>query len=380
MKRSIKLILGLVLVFAFTFAIPAMGQAQDCDILGMQSSGAEFCIEMPPEGNWNGALVIFAHGYVSAEEPIGIPWSQLYLGSDYMPDLVNQLGFAFATTSYSVNGLAVKEGIADVVDLVSIFKSLVPTPFSVPVFLVGASEGGLITTLAIENHPDVFTGGLAMCGPIGSFTGQVNYWGDFRVVFDYFMDTPDFDILPGNADSIPAVLMNKWDTKFVPLIYETLAVNPLNTQQLMNVTGAPFDLVFPNPTIGLSTEGILWYNVFATEDAIAKLGGRPFDNFDTVYAGSFDDGALNEGVKRFKAQPAALEEIANYYETSGVLQRRLVTMHTTDDPIVPYFHQELYEDKVSGNQLFSPIMITRYGHCNFTAAEVLNAFSVLVSP
>ncbi len=388
MKRSIKLILGLVLVFAFTSALPAMGQVPACGMSGTQSSGAEFCIEMPPEGTWNGALVIFAHGYVSAAEPIGIPWNQLYLpdgagGTVYMPDLVNGLGFAFATTSYSVNGLAVKEGVADIVDLASIFQSNISSPSPIPVFLVGASEGSLITTLAIENHPQVFTGGLAMCGPIGSFTGQINYWGDFRVVFDYFMDTPDFDILPGNADSIPAVLMNKWDTKFVPLILNTLAANPFKTQQLMNVTGAPFDPSFLDLTIGLSTEGILWYNVFATEDAIGKLGGRPFENFNTVYAGSFDDDALNAGVKRFKAQAAALEEIANYYETSGVLLRPLVTMHTTGDPIVPYWHQQQYWDKVLAQNPFYPVKsftIDRYGHCSFTAGEVLSAFSALVTP
>jgi len=376
---------GLLLVLAFTATIPAGAQVNSCDFSGMQDSGAEFCIEMPPEGQWNGALVIFAHGYVSVDEPIGIPWDQLYIRDNdefiYVPDLINQMGFAFATTSYSVNGLAVKEGIADVVDLVSVFGGYVEPPFPLAVYLVGASEGGLITTLALERHPEIFTGGLAMCGPIGSFTGQINYWGDFRVVFDYFMDTPELNVLPGNAASIPAVLMKQWDTEFVPRVGGVLQADMLKTQQLFSVTSAPFDLLNPM-TMGESTLGILWYNVFATEDAIDKLGGRPFDNFDRAYEGSFDDDLLNARVKRFKAQPAALEEIANNYETTGKLTRPLVTMHTTGDPIVPAWHQQLYWDKVHAQNLGylgTSLMIEGYGHCAFSPDDVLTAFSLLVS-
>ena len=100
------------------------------------------------------------------------------------PDAANSLGYAFATTSYSVNGLAIKQGLPDLVDLVNIFRTQHPTLKRV--VLVGVSEGGLITTLATEQYPTVFNGGVAACGPIGDFRGQINYVGDFRVVFDYF--------------------------------------------------------------------------------------------------------------------------------------------------------------------------------------------------
>lgn len=115
------------------------------------------------------------------------------------------------------------------------------------------------------------------------------------------------------------------------------------------VTGAS---IYSEPaTFGLTTLGILWYNVFATNDAIDKLGGRPFDNFDRVYSDPLNpalDALINAGVKRFKEQPAALEEIANKYETTGNLMRPMVTIHTTGDPIVPVCHQGLYSGKVPG--------------------------------
>ena len=386
MSRCIKAVLALMLLIAFAPVVPSSAQAVDtCPIQGTQSSGAKYCIAMLPVNLWNGDLVIFAHGYVSVTEPLAIPWSQMTFsdgkgGVITMPALVNSLGYAFATTSYSVNGLAVKEGLADVLDLINVFEQVTgSTPDHI--YLIGASEGGLVTTLAIERHPEAFTGGLAMCGPIGSFVGQVDYWGDFRVVFDYFMDTPDLNVLPGTAVNIPQSLMDKWDSVYVPRIGNVLAANLPNTTQLFSVTQAAFDAADPL-TIGETTLGILWYNVFATNDAIAKLGGQPFDNRDRLYSGSSDDAMLNAGVKRFKAKPDALQEIALNYETSGDLLRPLVTLHTTGDPIVPFWHEGLYTTKVLNHNPASPylaIKVPAYGHCSFALSDTLSAFATLVA-
>jgi pimeloyl-ACP methyl ester carboxylesterase len=387
MSRWIRTVLVVLLVLGISPALQVQAQTDPgCLYSGEYSNGALYCITMPPPapyGTWNGDLVIFAHGYVAVNEPLAIPWSQMSFSDGQgnvitMPFLVNSMGYAFATTSYSENGLAVQQGIADILDLITVFDDLVGTPNHI--YLVGASEGGLVTTLAIERHPESFTGGLATCGPIGDFQGQVNYWGDFRAVFDYFMDTPTFDVLPGNAANIPASLMKKWDSVYVPRVTGVLAANPLGTQQLLAVTGAPFNPLDLN-TIGETTLGVLWYNVFATNDATDKLGGRPFDNFDRVYSGSLNDTLLNAGVKRYKAQPAALAEIAANYETTGYLQRPLVTMHTTGDPIVPIWHQDIYRGKVSSVNPFSPYLamdIQRYGHCAFTIPEILTGFGNLV--
>ena len=383
---------GLVIIFLLSVApiIPAQAQSNaDCLFYGTHAKSAKYCITMPlppPYGMWNGDLVIFAHGYVGVNQPVDIPWSQMTFsdgmgGEITMPFLLNSMGYAFATTSYSENGLAIQQGINDILDLIDVFTSLVGTPARI--YLVGASEGGLITTLTLERHPESFTGGLAACGPIGSFTGQVNYWGDFRVVFDYFMDAPKFDALPGTAVNIPSSLMKKWDSVYVPRITSLLMANPLSTQQLLAVTGAPVDPSDPT-TIAATTLGILWYNVFATNDATQKLGGRPFDNLDRVYTNPLNpamDDLLNAGVQRYKAQPSALKEIAAYYETSGLLTRPLVTMHTTGDPIVPFGQQGLYTTKVLVNNPLSPyvpMVVDRYGHCSFTLSEILDGFGTVV--
>ena len=345
-----------------------------CAADGTQASGAKYRICMPAF-SWNGDLLVYAHGYVAPNEPIGIPEDQLNLGGTYIPDAANLLGYAFATTSYSVNGVAVKQGLPDLVDLVNIFRTQHPTLKRV--ILVGVSEGGLITTLATEQYPDVFNGGMAACGPIGDFRRHTNYVADFRTVFDYFFP----GLIPGSAVSIPDALIANWPTYYTTTVAPVIAApgSAISVTQLLNVTGVPYipgDAA--NIAVGISQE--LWYNVMATNDAVAKLGGQPFDNHDRAYAGSLNDTALNAGVQRYVGSPAAWAEIDARYETAGRPRVPLVTIHTTNDQTVPYWHQTLYRAKVVANNLtfrHDLIRVDRFGHCNFTLSELIVGLQLL---
>ena len=382
MSRLIRLTLIFVILLAAWPVLPAMAQTQPPNCLeGTQKSGAVYRICMPPPPlTWNGDLVVYAHGYVpDLGQPVAIPEDQLYLDGTYIPDLINSMGYGFAVTSYSANGLAVTEGVADVRNLVKVFKRTVKPRQVNHVYLVGVSEGGLVTTLAVEKYPEVFSGGLATCGPVGDLGEQINYWGDFRVVFDYFFPGALPLWTPQNV-MIPPEVMVGWETVYAPDIALQLSLNPMATQQLLNVTQAPID---PGDSTSIfeTVLGILWYNVFATNDGIAKLRGQPFDNNPRTYLGSADDMLLNSTVQRFDTDRRALNTIGSHYQTSGALEVPLITLHTTGDPIVPYWHELLYEAKVtaSGSSLlYNNIPIVRYGHCNFTVPEVLAAFQMLV--
>jgi hypothetical protein len=131
--------------------------------------GALWLICVPTSG-WNGDLVVWAHGYVAFNQPLGFYHIQSEAG--YLPDLVQQRGYAFATTSYRVNGLAVLEGIEDIRELVELFPSVAGHRPGRS-FLTGASEGGLVATLIDERLPRLFDSVLAACGPIGSFERQI---------------------------------------------------------------------------------------------------------------------------------------------------------------------------------------------------------------
>ncbi|MDO8614726.1 MAG: S28 family serine protease [Dehalococcoidia bacterium] len=339
----------------------------------MQPSGAIYRICMPD--TWNGDLMVWAHGYVDPQEPVAIPEGQLTLpDGTSLIDIATGLDFAFATTSYRYNGLVVPWGVQDVVQLVGIFERLKGPADKV--ILVGASEGGFITALAVENYPQVFDGGIAACGPVGDFRKQVDYFGDFRVVFDYFFPS----VIPaGTGPEIPQEVIDNWDSTYVPAIRAAMASDWHKVQQLIEVTGAP---VNPNDlrTIDQTVMGLLWYNVHATNDAIAKLYGNPYDNMTRVYSGSDDDTALNAGVRRFAADPIPLLAMNVYFKTTGNLDSPLVTLHTSGDPIVPSWHEALYRAKALANgSLFEHfnVPVDRYGHCNFKAGEALISLLIL---
>jgi pimeloyl-ACP methyl ester carboxylesterase len=331
--------------------------------------GALYRICFP--ANWNGDLVLYAHGYVAPQRELGIP--EDVVGGRPASSLVTGLGYAYATTSYRANGLVAPDAVADLLELVDTVEFRY-RPDPARTIVVGFSEGALVATLAAERHPDRFDGALAGCGPIGDFQAQLDYIADFRVVFDYFFP----GLIPGNALDIPESVQERWDQLYVPAIVLALAAGPHAARDLLRVTRAPAagdDL----RSIAETTIGLLWYNVFGTADAQARLGGQPYDNTARVYAGSSDDSALNAGVDRFAAEPAAVAAIGRF-NTTGNLTVPLVNLHTTGDPIVPFSQASLYTAKVARtnqSSRFTQIDIERHGHCSFEAGELLNAFAEL---
>jgi len=147
--------------------------------------------------------------------------------------------------------------------------------------------------------------------------------------------------------------------------------------QVLAVTHAPIDSRDPS-TIPATALDILWYSFRGTNDAIAKLGSPSYSNVGRSYQGSSDDAALNAGVQRFDfaADPSRLAAL----QTQARLRRPLVTIHTTGDPVVPVWHEQLYARRLPflSRLLFTPITIQRYGHDNFTEAEILAGFAILV--
>lgn len=240
--ESILLVCALLLGGLGVIRVASAHAQSSCEPDGLQAGGAVYRICMPPEGQWNGNLVLYAHGYVAFNQPIAIPEDQLTLpGGTSIPGMITGLGYGFATTSYRVNGLAVQPGISDLLDLVQIFTATHGQPGHI--YLVGPSEGGLIAALAVEQHADVFDGGVSACGPIGDFRRQINYIGDVRVLFDYFFP----GVLPGSAVSIPQEVMDNWETIYKGQVEAALRANPSVTSQLLiRVEGSPLvTTIFP---------------------------------------------------------------------------------------------------------------------------------------
>ncbi len=406
-------IIRLTIIFVMLMALIPVSTAQ-ADLLSIPNCvpfdnpanvTEVYLICLPPNfQTWTGDVIVFAHGYMDPRLPVDIPYSELVLSDGTtLPALVNSLNYAFATTSYRKTGLSVLEGVQDILGLIQFFRAHYPTN---KVFLVGASEGGLVTTLVSEQYPAAINGGLSLCGPVGDFVKQVNYWDDFRVVFDYFFPGK----LAPTAINIPAGLPDQWSTYTngsigpylnVPVevpgplqdtVKAAVYAAPATTlSQLMNVTKAPKSAMDPVNSTWFTIRDLLWYNIMSTDEGRRELHhapftgnqGNPFNNKSPYhkYTGSKNDTLLNAKVKRYTADPAALTEMKKY-QTTGKLTIPLVNMHTTLDPIVPFWHQGLYTNKVrakGSSANYSYISIGRYGHCTFYAEEMLLAFDRLLS-
>jgi pimeloyl-ACP methyl ester carboxylesterase len=364
--------LALALALALGLGAPALAHAQSpCQDGALDGQLIRICI--PPR--WNGQLVVYAHGYVAPQQSLALPIGELTIDGQFVPDMLLSLGFAFATSSYSKNGYALEQAEHDLNALVDHFNQVAPRAAH-KVFIIGASEGGIITTMLVERFPEKYTGGLALCGPIGGVPHQIKYLGDFRVVFDYFFP----DVFPFGAVDVPPTAFRNWGT-FVQAITGAIRSNPDAANQLFNVTRAARDPHDPAASAVTTAVSVLFYSIFGTNDLLATADGNPYDNRFTRYRGSANDAALNAGVERVQSDATARAYVRTFYDTTGQLQRPLVTLHTTLDPVVPFRHELIYTGKVllagrSHNLITLPV--PRYGHCNFTIDEVLGAFALLL--
>lgn len=244
------------------------------------------------------------------------------------------------------------------------------------VYIIGASEGGLIAAMLLERHPNLYHGGISLCGPVGGMPYQIKYLGDFSVVFDYFFP----QIFDFKMADIPADAYLQWDDYQVE-ITQALESDPKVTNQLFNVTKAARDK--RDPTTAVTTVlVVLSFNIFGMNDMIDVTGGQPYDNQSTRYKGAKKNSDLNAHVERVQSDQGAVDYLLQFYQTTGLLQRPFITLHTTLDELVPFEHEKIYSKMVSnaGQKRFLTVLSARrYGHCNFTLQEMLKAFALLVT-
>lgn len=318
---------------------------------------------------FNGTLLVYAHGYVPPQEPLALPEE---LGEADVAEVVDRLlllGFGVAASSYHKNGYALEAAESDLNDLVDHVRATEPRVETV--YVIGASEGGLITTMLVEKYPETFAGGLALCGPLAGVPYQIDYLADVRVLFDYFYP----DVFPFGLLDVPDEAHEQWE-EFRTEIAAAVGAEPDGIAQLFDVARVPCAAVTTS-----CAQDILAYSLFETNDLLDTAGGWPVSNAAKLYRRSKDDAALNAGVERFDADPDAAAYTRRYYRPHGRLRQPLVTLHTTQDPVVPHRHETAYFRRVAlsgrSDQL-TVLSVERAGHCAFTAAEVIGGLAALL--
>ncbi|MCG6956013.1 MAG: tannase/feruloyl esterase family alpha/beta hydrolase [Gemmatimonadetes bacterium] len=334
---------------------------------GAIGPGSSYEIQVPP--SWNGDLVLYAHGYVDpqGQEP-------LTAFEQSMLQQLPTLGYAVAYSSFSKNGLAVKDAIQRTKQLRGIFVSKVREPTRT--YVTGGSMGGLVALALAERFPGQYDGALALCGMVGGSQAQIDYVSNVRVLFDAFYP----GALPGSLfDNQPLI-----PTQVAAAVATAVQANPGGLAALNSVMATTFGTPLPGATpadVVTSLVSALTFDVRGFSDVLdATHGHSPFDNTAVHYAGSPDDAALNLAVARYTATPDALAYLAHYYTPSGALTIPTVTLHNALDPVVPAFHESLLAEAVdNAGDAGSLVQLTSstFGHCDFSTPEVMGAFSTL---
>jgi pimeloyl-ACP methyl ester carboxylesterase len=342
------------------------------EIQGVSDTGAMYALFMPDE--WNGDLVLYAHGYFDPVLDISLPSS-----GNALRDSVLELGYAVGYSSFSSTGYALVEGVRDTDDLRDLFEATFAEPDRV--YLVGRSMGGLVAILLSQkqgNHAGVsdnsdprYDGVLTYCGTIGGARGRFEKAIHVRTLFDYFYP----GVLPGTAGEAPVLTSGQT----FGLVLGAVSANSgpafdLAAVQQADITYASFDELL------LSIVFQATAHARGFSELISRTRGAiPVGNSETVYVGSSDDYALNAVIDRLEADNKAANYVKTFMTPGKTLRAPVVSVHTTRDPSAPQSNQASLASQVHNPENLVIQTVNHFGHCVIDHdTEIMPAFVSLV--
>ena len=189
--RSVVLaILALILGARIAGAADAGGRYE-----GMLGE-ARYLIVVPAD--WNGGLVIFAHGYEGEGSGPGV------LQSSSLDAHLTSRGHAWAATGYRAWGYRPDWFLLDVMTLRAHFINR----FGKPRWTIihGQSMGGHVAIASLELYPDLYQGGLIECGAIDG-VGLTDWLHAYTAAAEYFSGLP---LLDTSRPEFDALVYSKW--------------------------------------------------------------------------------------------------------------------------------------------------------------------------
>jgi alpha-beta hydrolase superfamily lysophospholipase len=317
--------------------------------------GAAYRIDIP--SNWNGGLMIHCHGYRGA--PVRFDAH----APDEMVQAFAPLGYAVAQSGYSAGGYALREAVHDTEALRRHFVKQHGPPKET--WLSGTSLGGSVTMLLMETDPTTYDGGLALSAPLGPMLGYTKALAfDPLVLFEY--------LFPGQLPSpahVPADFVTTWDRTHA--LERLLDSRPEAAAKLRRFTQAR-----TNQEQAANLD--LFTHILG--ELQRRWGGNAFDNRDTIYVGTGDDVAVNDGVQRYRADERARALAVRDYTPTGRLQRPLLAVRSTYDPMIVAYPSDRYAEIVQlagRGDLFAQQYVRESGHGQFRTEQLQAAFNEL---
>lgn len=319
-------------------------------------AGAAYRVDIPVD--WNRRAVVFFHGTTDAP--------MTYVAGEALWPLLDQLiqrKYAVIQSGYSAGGWALEEAAKDSESLRRHFigKHGKPAQFLV----MGMSMGGALTAMAIEQQPDVYSGALSLCGVLEPSDALFQRDLALAAAFDFYFP----GVLPPFVPVPAGYVADKFLTE---KIAAALASKPTAAQSLQRWYGAGDLALLPDVIAGVFGD---------FRDLQHRSHGNPVGNADLIYTNSGDDAALNDGVRRYRADAKADAWLARWYTPTGKLMRPMLALHDIGDPLVPAAGAFAYAQtaqRAGHAENFVQQYVHHSGHCVFEPAEVGRAFDQLV--
>ena len=372
---------------ALALAVPA-ATAAPAELTG-ELAGAPYRIVVPD--NWNGTLVVHAHGYRDAADHAGEVDERSAPASPSAalePFLLAQ-GYAIAGSAYKRNGWAVQEGIEDTRALVSHFREAVGQPKRT--LLWGFSMGSVVTFQLAEHTAGHVDGYLAACA-VGAGTARA--WDGAGALSAAYAAAFGWPTSWGSPADVRDDL--DFDTEVLPKMFGEISnlANWGKFEFMRLVTGAaPSSQPAPAPNW-------MFTNIFFATEARAELerraGGPVVQNRTHFYSLSSADkaylallgvdadqllAAMNAG-RTVSAPSSSRNYLEHWADYSGKIKKPLLTLHTRTDALVPPSHESAYAATVGDagrGGLLAQTFTSGNGHCDFTGPQLLTALGALDS-
>lgn len=179
--RALLLLLALLAVLA-PVPHPPQADAQRAAISRRGDlNGAPYLMEVP--ANWQGGLVVFAHGIQRGIGP----------GHAVSPPIASHIlgeGHALIASGYREREYRPDVGVEDSIALRELFLKEIGRPRWSMIY--GQSMGGHIVVASLELHPSVYQGGLAECGLVDGI-GIADYLMAYTAAAEMISGVPLFD-------------------------------------------------------------------------------------------------------------------------------------------------------------------------------------------
>jgi hypothetical protein len=331
--------------------------------------GANYRINVPPD--WNGGLVMFAHGYEGEGSGAGA------VRDAPLDRHLTQRGYAWAASGYRAWGYRPDWFLLDLLALRAHFINR----FGEPRWTIihGQSMGGHVSISSLELHPDAYQGALIECGVIDG-VGLSDWLHAYTAAAEYFSGLP---LLDTPYQEFDALVHSRW----LPAMGEP---------GYYTERGRRFDSVVKHLAGGdvpLRLEGLaLRYVQDLHPRDPGPAGAREFSRHaDTrqIQYGidpglGIDAETINREIPRVAPPPGARSYEVNpvFAELTGRIRVPVMSLHETADFRVPFRLEEDYRrrtEKAGTSQLLVQRALRRPGHCGIENAERETAFDDLVA-